>query len=126
MNGKRKHSILYQFLLTERNNISERIPKYFEANFGVEDIEQDSSISVTEPLLLDDIQLRGKIDRIDINKIDNNFEVIDYKTGSKKVSKSEIEEGLSLQLPIYVWAAKELLLNRTEEEFNPLAMTIYS
>ncbi len=126
LNGKREHSILYQFLLTERNDTSGRRPKYFEANFGVEDVEQDSSISVSDPLILDDIKLRGKIDRIDINKNENTFEVIDYKTGSKKVSKSEIEEGLSLQLPIYVWATKELLLNSTEENFNPLAMTIYS
>ena len=126
LNGNRKHSILHQFLLTERNDTSGKIPKYFEANFGVEDIEQDSSLSVSDPLLLDDIKLRGKIDRIDINKNENTFEIIDYKTGSKRVSKAEIEEGLSLQLPIYVWAAKELLLNRTEKEFNPIAMTIYS
>jgi len=126
LNGNREHSILYQFLLSEREDTSERLPKYFEANFGVEDVEQDSTLSVPDPLILDDIQLRGKIDRIDINKSDNTFEVIDYKTGGKKVSKTEINDGLALQLPIYVWAAKALLFNRTEKEFNPMAMTIYS
>ncbi|MCK5456244.1 MAG: PD-(D/E)XK nuclease family protein, partial [Melioribacteraceae bacterium] len=126
LNGDRKYSILYQFLLTERKDTSGRIPKYFEANFGVEDVEQDSSISVHEPLLLDDIQLRGKIDRIDINKNDNTFEVIDYKTGSKKVTAGEIEDGISLQLPIYVWAAKTLLLNNSKREYSAEAMTIYS
>ncbi len=126
LNGNREESILYQFLLTERNDASGRIPKYFEANFGVEDVEQDSTISVSSPLMLDDIQLRGKIDRVDVNNNDNTFEVIDYKTGSKKITKGEIEDGLALQLPIYVWAVKELLLNRTKEELNPIAMTIYS
>ncbi|MCF6269661.1 MAG: PD-(D/E)XK nuclease family protein [Melioribacteraceae bacterium] len=126
LNGKREHSILYQFILTERNDTSGRIPKYFEANFGVEDVEQDSSISVSTPLMLDDIELRGKIDRIDVNNNDNTFEVIDYKSGSKTITKAEIIEGLSLQLPIYIWAAKELLLNNTEVKFKPQAMTIYS
>ena len=126
INGRREHSILHQFLLHEREDTSERIPQHFETNFGVEDIEQDSMLSVTSPLLLDNIELRGKIDRIDINKNNNTFEVVDYKSGSKTVSKKEIEDGLSLQLPIYVWAAKELLLKRTEEEFTPQAMTIYS
>ncbi|MDA3860093.1 MAG: PD-(D/E)XK nuclease family protein [Melioribacteraceae bacterium] len=124
--GKREHSILYKFLLKEREDNSGMTPKYFETNFGVEDVEQDKSLSINEPLMLDDIQLRGKIDRIDINKTQNTFEVIDYKTGSKKITTAEIVDGLSLQLPIYVWAAKTLLLNNSDTEQNPEAMTIYS
>ncbi|MBU0476014.1 MAG: PD-(D/E)XK nuclease family protein [Bacteroidetes bacterium] len=126
INGNRKHSILFKFLVNERENESGRVPKYFETNFGVVDVEQDKSLSQSEPLLLDDIQLRGKIDRIDVDKTNKLFEVIDYKTGSKKITKGEIEEGLSLQLPIYVWAAKTLLLNNTEEIYDAEAMTIYS
>jgi ATP-dependent helicase/nuclease subunit B len=124
--GNRKYSILYKFLIRERDDESGRTPKYFETNFGVVDIEQDKTLSQKEPLLLDDIQLRGKIDRIDINKTNNLFEVVDYKTGSKKVSRGEIEEGLSLQLPIYVWAAKTLLLNNVESKYDAEAMSIYS
>jgi ATP-dependent helicase/nuclease subunit B len=126
INGKREIAVLYQFLLTERNDTSGRTPQHFETNFGVEDVEQDISLSISDPLLLDDIELRGKIDRIDVDKKSNSFEVIDYKSGSKTVTKGEIEDGLSLQLPIYVWATKELLLKRREEEYNPQAMTIYS
>lgn len=124
--GNRKYSILYKFLLREREDESGRTPKYFETNFGVEDIEQDKTLSSKEPLMLEDIKLRGKIDRIDIDEASNLFEVIDYKTGGKKVSRTEIEDGLSLQLPIYVWAAKTLLLNNLDESYEAEAMSIYS
>lgn len=124
--GNRKHSILYKFLEKERDNSTNLLPKYFESNFGVVDTEQDKSLSMEEPLLLDDIELRGKIDRIDIDKQNNNFEVIDYKTGTKTITKNEIEDGLSLQLPIYVWAAKTLLFNNTRTEYTPVAMSIYT
>jgi len=126
INGNRKHSILFKFLTNERNNESSMIPKYFETNFGVDDVEHDKSLSQKEPLIFDDIQLRGKIDRIDMDKSNNKFEVIDYKTGSKKITKAEIEEGLSLQLPIYVWAAKTLLHNNDSKVYNAEAMIIYS
>ena len=124
--GNRKHSILYKFLEKERENSDNLLPKYFETNFGVVDVEQDKSLSIKAPLMLDDIQLRGKIDRIDVDNTNNTFEVIDYKTGTKKITTTEIEEGLSLQLPIYVWAAKTLLLNTLNVEQNPEAMSIYS
>ncbi len=124
--GKREHSILYKFLETERNSTDNFLPKYFETNFGVVDVEQDKSLSTSEPLILDDIKLRGKIDRIDLDKTNNTFEVIDYKTGSKKVTTAEITEGLSLQLPIYVWAAKTLLMNNLNTNYEPEAMSIYS
>ncbi len=124
--GKREHSILYKFLETERNSTDNFLPKYFETNFGVVDVEQDKSLSTSEPLMLDDIKLRGKIDRIDLDKTNNTFEVIDYKTGNKKVTTAEITEGLSLQLPIYVWAAKTLLMNNLNTNYEPEAMSIYS
>lgn len=126
INGNRQHSILYMFLENERKDESGMIPKYFETNFGVEDIEQDKSLSQKSSLMFEDIELRGKIDRIDINKTSKLFEVVDYKSGSKTITKKEIEDGLSLQLPIYVWAAKSLLLNNLSDNFDAEAMTIYT
>jgi ATP-dependent helicase/DNAse subunit B len=114
------------FLENERKDESGIIPKYFETNFGVEDIEQDKSLSQKSSLMFEDIELRGKIDRIDINKTSKLFEVVDYKSGSKTITKKEIEDGLSLQLPIYVWAAKSLLLNNLNDNFDAEAMTIYT
>lgn len=126
IDGNRKHSILFKFLDNERNDDGSMIPKYFETNFGVVDVEQDKSLSQKEPLMLDDILLRGKIDRLDVDNNNSKFEVIDYKTGSKKITKDELAEGLSLQLPIYVWAAKTLLHNTDGKFYNAEAMTIYS
>ncbi len=126
INGNKENSILYKFLLNERENDDKTVPKYFETNFGVVDVEQDKMLSQRMLLMLEDIALRGKIDRIDVNKSAKIFEILDYKTGSKKVIKSEIEDGISLQLPVYVWATKTLLLSKTKENYNSEAMGIYS
>lgn len=52
------------------------------------------------------VYLRGKIDRIDMAKINNAayFRIIDYKSSNKKLSLSDIKEGLSLQLITYMSA----------------------
>jgi ATP-dependent helicase/nuclease subunit B len=126
IDNNHKHSILYKILEYERNNENELTPKYFEVNFGITDIERDEILSQKAPLLLDNIKLQGKIDRIDVDNKNKVFEIIDYKSGSKYVTKAEIEKGLSLQLPVYVWAAKTLLLNAETVKYNPVAMTIYS
>ena len=126
INGKSEYSILSKFLQYERACIDDTIPKYFETNFGVSDIEQDKVLSDTNPLMIDDIALRGKIDRIDVDELTKTFEVLDYKTGNKKITVGEIEEGLSLQLPIYVWAAKTLLLEKANENYESKSMSIYS
>lgn len=49
---------------------------------------------------VDDINIAGKADRIDIK--DDSYVIVDYKTNSKAFSKKEIEE--SVQLPTYkIW-----------------------
>lgn len=126
INSERKNSLLYKFLVNEREDESNRNPNYFEVSFGVKDNEHDELLYSDEPLNYDNIELRGKIDRIDINKNEKTFEVIDYKSGSKKVSKSEIEKGTSLQLPVYIWAVKTLLNDELGEEYSPKAMSIYN
>ncbi len=126
INSDRKNSLLYKFLLNERKDTSDRIPNYFEVSFGLKDSIHDELLSSPEPLNYDDIKLRGKIDRIDINKDAKTFEVIDYKSGSKKISKTEIEKGTSLQLPVYIWAVKTLLSGKHGEEYFPKAMSIYN
>ena len=51
--------------------------------------------------------LRGVVDRIDIASDGGNIfvRVVDYKTGRKKISLSDIDNGLTLQLPVYLEAA---------------------
>lgn len=81
-------------------------PQELEWNFG----------KVTEPLTMESvknqkIQLSGKIDRLDISDKDKTHAlVIDYKySQQKKNMEKRIQEGLELQIPLYILAAQELL-----------------
>jgi hypothetical protein len=67
----------------------------------------------TEPISIGtphgEVRLRGRIDRIDLGTDDQaGCQVIDYKTGGGP-SPKDMKEGTSFQLPIYLWAAGELL-----------------
>jgi ATP-dependent helicase/nuclease subunit B len=55
--------------------------------------------------------LRGRIDRLDICAEDGRaaYRIVDYKTGDKTLDLSEIDSGRSLQLPIYLSAAEEII-----------------
>jgi len=65
-----------------------------------------------EPIALDSphgpIRLRGRIDRVDLAADGPGWQVVDYKSGSTPGPK-DMKNGTSLQLPIYLWAASELL-----------------
>jgi len=128
INGIFENSILYRFLLFERNNSEPNyIPKYFEVGFGkLNDEKSDESLSTSEPLLIDGIKLRGKIDRIEINDEEKKFNVVDYKLNGKKPSGPEIKAGVSLQLPLYLYATADLLEKKYGEKFSPNEMFIYS
>ncbi len=55
-----------------------------------------------------DALIRGKIDRIDIGPQGDKAMVIDYKAG-RSFRLSRVEEGRDMQMPVYIWAARELL-----------------
>ena len=81
---------------------SDWIPLAFEAKFGLDD----------KPFLQvkldgESIRMRGVIDRVDRND-QGNLRVIDYKTGGF-FSKSDLEKGVRLQLPLYAMAARDAL-----------------
>jgi hypothetical protein len=78
-------------------------PVAFESKFGIGDA----------PILeikLDDEVLRvgGVIDRVDRNAA-GELRVIDYKSGSSHLAASDLENGYSLQLPLYALAARDAL-----------------
>jgi len=73
-------------------------------NSGYEFYSVEKRIETT---LLDDITLKGKIDRIDKNP-DGKLWLIDYKTGGDKLSRSDILKGKSLQLLLYSAMLKQL------------------
>lgn len=111
VNGDSKNSILYLFLKTEQSLNPDFVPQLFEFSFGNEN-----------PLLIDNIKLRGKIDRVDIDDKNNFFKVYDYKLGGKKPSEYDLSTGLKLQLPLYLLA----LMDEKGNKYKPAEAAIYS
>lgn len=59
------------------------------------------------------IRVRGSIDRID--RQGERAVVVDYKTGSTPINKSEIEAGRNFQMMIYLLAAQSLIMHDDAE-----------
>lgn len=100
----------------ERSQATDWKPRYFEWGFGQE----------TPTLILKDsdgrpVSFRGRIDRIDVNERLKQFLVIDYKTGSTKISGNKIKGGEALQLPLYLMAVQSLLL----KDYEPAGAVYY-
>lgn len=106
-------SILYNFLIEEQKNDSGLIPQLFEAEFDYEEQINDEN----------KIKLKGKIDRIDVNDKLKIFSVVDYKLRGQKPDDKLLDKGISLQLPIYLSAAKSIF---NDEDFQPVDAVIYS
>ncbi len=83
-------------------------------------------------IALDDeheMHVYGKIDRIDICETDQEVyvKVVDYKTGSKTFSLSELYHGLQMQLVVYMNAALEMEKQKNpEKQVTPAGLLYYS
>ena len=126
INGRRSQSLLYKFLEEERKGDPGYVPEFFEMSFGHFKSEEKSSGKINNDVSANGIKLRGKIDRIDLNEKENTFKVIDYKLGGTKPTADDLLNGISLQLPLYLFAAKELLKNEFEKDFKPTEAQIFS
>lgn len=125
INGIEQNSILYQFLLQERNSDTGFVPMFFETAFG--ELEKDDSKQNQQiKIKTGNTFLRGKIDRIDINEKDGVFSIVDYKLGGKKPKTDELTLGLSLQIPLYMLAAAELIKSQLNKDMKPQHGYIYS
>jgi ATP-dependent helicase/nuclease subunit B len=125
--GNKDESILNRFLVDERKDESGYKPEYFEVSFGkLKDDGSDKILSSKNPIQIDKINLRGKIDRVEISEKDSAFNIVDYKLGGAKPSFKELKDGISLQLPVYLFAAKELLNKKFNKNYFPNEMIIYS
>ncbi|MGK9475261.1 PD-(D/E)XK nuclease family protein [Melioribacter sp. OK-6-Me] len=127
INNDRKQSVLYKFLEKEIEYAKNGFrPAYFEISFGRKKLSDvDKELSTPDAVeIAPDVKLSGKIDRIDI--CDNAFDIIDYKTGNKTPTKSDLQKGLSLQLPLYAHIASQLLKNYYSIEFNNHELYIYT
>lgn len=92
-------------------------PRYFEFQFGFNSTvgarSPRPSGGETPPLHLidsihEDLLLRGKIDRIDVDPSGKYALVIDYKTGAS-FQRQSLEFGTALQLPLYLLAVQQHL-----------------
>lgn len=121
INGKKENSILYQFLLTERKQSDGYKPEFFEYGFGT-----INSSNYSHSVDVNGIKLRGKVDRIDINEDLQSYKVVDYKLGGIKPTKDDLLSGISLQLPLYMYASKIFIETELNSEHKPAAAEIYS
>ncbi len=112
----KEHSILWRYLLNERNRKTSSYPSYFEVKFGkLKSKEKDLILSTDNPINIGGLKLQGKIDRIDLDEESKVFTIIDYKTGKAEIKAEDIKNGFSNQLPVYIIAASKLL----QEKINP-------
>ena len=108
------------FLAVEKEIIetSGFLPSLFETGFGY--LSADTSRYKNPPVIIKNkqksIKIYGKIDRIDISA-DGKFSVIDYKTGSGAtgINPTQILSGESMQLPIYIAAAEQILAKHAKK-----------
>ena len=72
------------------------------------------------------VRLRGKIDRIDLSHDKTRARVLDYKTGRQPrgAQDNSLAGGESLQLPLYILAAQQLLPKTTVESASYLYVTL--
>jgi ATP-dependent helicase/nuclease subunit B len=92
--------------MEKESNLPTFKPSMFEAKFGDEECET---------LKIGDgdtggIEISGKIDRVDVSEVDGEKVgiIIDYKYGQTEFNKTDLEEGLDLQLPIYILALRDV------------------
>lgn len=89
------------------------VPEFFEVDFGSRKKGGggvDGRLSTGEPVRIHSLNLRGRVDRVEIARRDNTvyFAVADYKTG-KAPTRRDIKEGTSLQLMLYIEVIRRLL-----------------
>ncbi len=95
--------ILRSFLEYEAQSIDRLTPCYVEFSFGQRGIAPALSLS--------EIQLEGRVDRIDLAVDKGVFVVYDYKFGAAP-SGSLIRQGHSFQLPVYLLAIADFLKDK--------------
>jgi len=124
--GNRKNSILYKFLLVEKENEDGFVPEFFEVGFGNINSEYNKPDNPHIEIMAGTVKVRGKIDRIDINHKERTFKVVDYKLGGKKPTADDLLNGISLQLPLYMFAAKKIIKNQLHIDYAPAGAEIFS
>jgi len=124
--SSRRRGLVREFLEAERRREVDSQPMYFEVAFGgsAGDREKtDPQLSQWEPVVLDALRLRGKVDRVEIGE--GYFCIVDYKTSQRLPALEDIRRGLSLQLPLYLRAVSSLLTTSLGKKLAPAAGLYY-
>ncbi len=124
LNNKKENSILFEFLKQERMNSDGFVPEFLEVSFGR--IDKEDLPDSIKNLKAKGVLIRGKIDRVDLNSNKKQFRVVDYKLGGAKPSPADLETGISLQLPLYIYAAKKLIKAQLNKDYEAAGADIYS
>ncbi len=112
---KKTSKLIIDDLMNEFSDSSFK-PEFFELRIGSKDIPsirlnlKDGST----------ISLNGVIDRVDVFRDGEKvyLRVVDYKTGSKTFSVSDISEGLNLQLLLYIFSLTKQKNKNIEKLFG--------
>ncbi|MFA6980692.1 MAG: PD-(D/E)XK nuclease family protein [Ignavibacteriaceae bacterium] len=126
VNGNQNDSLLTLYLENEFSRTDNFKAVYFEIPFGRLQSEDGQKPTFLTLNLNSNAKLRGKIDRIDVNFDGKHFKVYDYKLSGKKPNEEDLQLGISLQIPLYLFAAQQILRNELGEQFLPAAGIIYS
>lgn len=118
--------LLQEFLDNERSYRGTFRPAYFEVGFGSQLGEQsriDATFSSEEPVLAGRVQLRGKVDRVELDG--SLFSIVDYKTGKVQPRMEDFRTGINLQLPVYLYTIERMLEARGMNGVQPAAGLYY-
>ena len=107
-----RKGLLRAFLEYEVDHPTSYTPSHFELSFGRAKPESCDPASMDRPVDLDlgngsRLLLAGRIDRVDVDP-EGRFLIIDYKTGMLP-KLSDVKEGKSLQVQLYLQAVQKLL-----------------
>ena len=89
--------------LIEEMQCGRFVPFFFELPIGYESKTSAPSLEVTTKDGVK-VKLKGRIDRVDAFRRGDDLylRVVDYKTGSKTFQESDLDEGINLQLLLYL------------------------
>jgi len=106
--------------LTEHIKRGDFMPFAYELEFGEGEYSQLPSVIIELPGG-EEIKIEGRIDRIDILKDEDGsyVKIIDYKSGNKKFSLSDVYYGLQIQLIVYLDAVMENKDRLVKDELYP-------
>ncbi len=74
------------------------MPSHFEWKFGSDNVP-GYDLPLSDGRV---VTFTGTIDRIDVNEAEKRFNILDYKTGNKKIEYDMLYSGASVQLPAYL------------------------